>query len=203
MSGIVHGRRALGRDSRGATLVEFAIVAPTLLLMVIGLLDLGHSIYYNSIIQGALQDAARQATVGDKTQAQIDAFVSGRVQGLSRNPTVVITKKSYTDYTGVKKAEKIVTDTAPIGVYNAKTPTTPGDCHEDVVTNGVYDTDRGKNGLGGADDVIFYEVAVTYDRVLPMFGMLGYSNRPTIKVNTVLKNQPYAAQNRGAPVVCA
>lgn len=196
-------RGALRSDQKGATLFEFAIVAPTLLLMVIGLLDLGHSIYYNSIIQGALQDAARLATVGDKTQAQIDTFVAGRVQGLSRNPTIVITKKSYTDYTGVKKAEKIVTDTAPIGVYNAKTPTTPGDCHEDVVANGRHDTDRGKSGLGGADDVIFYEVALTYDRVLPMFGMLGYSNRPTIKVNTVLKNQPYAAQVKGAPVICA
>lgn len=203
MTRIPATRRSLRSDQRGATLVEFAIIAPTLLLMIIGLLDLGHSIYYNSIIQGALQDAARLATVGDKTQAQIDAFVATRVQGLSRNPTIVITKKSYTDYTGVKKAEKIVTDTAPIGVYNAKTATTPGDCHEDVVDNGIFDTDRGKSGLGGADDVIFYEVAVTYDRVLPMFGMLGYSNRPTIKVNTVLKNQPYAAQVKGAPVICA
>lgn len=203
MTNAQNPKPALHTDQRGMALVEFALIAPVLLLMIIGFLDLGHRIYYTSIIQGTLQEAARLATVGDKTQSEIDTYVTGRLQGLSQNPNIVINKKSYTDYNGVKKPEKIVTDTAPLGVYNAKTPTTPGDCHEDVVANGIYDTDRGKGGLGGADDVVYYEISLTYNRLFPMSGMLGWSAQQNIAVNTVLKNQPYAAQVKGAATVCA
>lgn len=193
----------LASDERGMALVEFALIAPTLMVMLLGFLDLGHRIYYASQIQGTLHRAARLATVGNKTQPEIDAFVTSRLQNLARNPTLVITKKSYSEYTGVKKAETIVTDTVPIGTYNAKTATMPGDCHEDVVPNGRYDLDRGKNGLGGADDVVFYEIALTHRRLFPLARLLGWSPDQTITVNTLLKNQPYAAQIKGASVVCA
>lgn len=189
-------------DAHGMALVEFAIILPVLMLMILGFMDLGHRMYYSSQIQGTLHRAARLATVGDKTQTQIDDFVKSKLQQLSKNPTIVITKRSYEDYGGVKKAEKIITDTVPIGVYNKKTSTQAGDCHEDVVQNGVFDTDRGKNGLGGADDVVFYEVALTHRRLFPMYGLLGWSQNQTIRVNTLLKNQPYAAQIKGAPVIC-
>lgn len=182
---------------------EFALVAPTTCVLMLALFDLGHGIYYASQMQGAIHEAARQATVGDKTGAQIDNFVTSRVNKLVKNPTITITKKNYADFTGVKKAEKIVTDTAPFGTYNAKAGLTPGDCHEDANQNGSWDADRGRTGIGGADDIVYYEIAVTYDRIFPAWALIGAPSTQTVKVNTVLKNQPFAAQNKSAPVVCA
>ena len=47
------------RDARGVAAVEFALVAPALLLTIMGIFDLGYNIYANTMVQGAIQRAAR------------------------------------------------------------------------------------------------------------------------------------------------
>ena len=42
-----------GGDERGATIVEFAIVAPVFLTLLLGIFDFGHAIYAQSVLQGA------------------------------------------------------------------------------------------------------------------------------------------------------
>ena len=53
--------RKLRADERGATIVEFALVAMPLCVLVMGGFDLGHQSYIRSVMQGALNDAARRA----------------------------------------------------------------------------------------------------------------------------------------------
>lgn len=200
----------LSHDERGVTAVEFGLITPLMCLIMMGILDIGHTAYVASQAQGVLQSAARQATIGNKTGAEIDTFVLNKIRPLvtrgtcpGANCPIKIEKKSYSDYTGVKKAEKIVTDTVPLGTYNAKTATQAGDCHEDVNGNGRWDQDRGRDGLGGADDVVRYEVTIRYNRLLPVAGLFGWSQQQEVKVNTLLKNQPYAAQVKQSQVICA
>jgi hypothetical protein len=52
----------------------------------------------------------------------------------------------------------------------------------------------GRTGLGGADDIVYYKVVVTYQRLFPLSKLLGFSPTQTSSANTVLRNQPYAAQ---------
>ena len=56
--------RRFGRDTRGATIVEFALISPVMCLLLLGLIDLGYRTYVTSVVQGAIQEAARTATVG-------------------------------------------------------------------------------------------------------------------------------------------
>ena len=49
----------------GVTIIEFAMILPVLLLLLLGLFDLGYRSYASSVLQGALHEAARMATVGD------------------------------------------------------------------------------------------------------------------------------------------
>ena len=56
-------RHALARDTRGAAVIEFALCAPVLLIGMMGLFDMGHNMYTASIIQGAVQKAARDSTI--------------------------------------------------------------------------------------------------------------------------------------------
>ena len=58
-----HALRALSRNSRGVTVVEFAIVAPVMMMLLMGLSDLAYQIYAQSILNGALQKAGRDATI--------------------------------------------------------------------------------------------------------------------------------------------
>ena len=45
----------LRSDKRGATAIEFGVVAPVLILTLLGLSDLGYRVYAQSILDGAMQ----------------------------------------------------------------------------------------------------------------------------------------------------
>jgi Flp pilus assembly protein TadG len=183
------GKARLGRDESGATIVEFAVVLPVLSLLILGLLDLGYRSYATSVLQGALHDASRMATVGNFTLAQIDARVKARLSNFASRSTVTTTTMSYYEFSGVSQPEKVVGDTVPLNVYNA------GDCFEDANGNNAYNTDRGRNSTGGSDDIVRYQVTITYPRIVPLGGFMGWGNTQTITQNTVLRNQPFAGRS--------
>jgi Flp pilus assembly protein TadG len=176
-------------DRRGATIVEFAFVAPVLFTVLLGLTDFGYRCYAAAIVEGTLQQAARLATVGDKTDADIDAFVKDKLNSFNSGATVTITKTNYYQFSNVKKAEKLTTDTNGNGIWDT------GDCYQDLNNNGKWDTVAGRDGLGGSDDIVFYNVDFVFARVVPLSGFLGWSNTETITANTVMRNQPYGAQS--------
>ena len=191
----------LRRDGRGVSVVEFGLLAPVLCMLLLGILDLGQRMYLMSVVQGTLVRAARKATVGDQTSAQIDTFVNNELKEFKKNATVTITKKSYSEFTGVKVLEKITSDTAPVGTYNAGTDAAhPADCYEDTNDDWKRD-DMGQTGLGQSDEIVYYQVTITYPRVVPLFKFLGFSNNETVTGNTVLRNQPYGAQIPSTPPV--
>jgi Flp pilus assembly protein TadG len=184
-------------DRSGATIVEFAFVAPVLVLTLLGLFDLGYKSYVASVLQGALHDAARMATVGDRTTAQIDTAVNARLHAFSTGATITIAKKSYSDFAGVKVAEKITSDTVPLNQYNST------DCYEDYNGNGAYDTDRGKSGLGNSEDVVNYDITISYPRLFPLTKLMGLPANDSVHGSTVLRNQPYGSRSAVVTVRCS
>lgn len=194
MSGLANLRRLSG-DERGATLLEFAFIAPSLCLVLLGIIDFGYRSYVESVVQGALHDAARMSTVGDKTGEEIDAHVAERLNAFSEHASVDTETTSYDEFSNLGKPEKITQDTAPLLSYNE------GDCFEDANGNGAYDEDRGQSGVGGAEDVVQYTVTIEYKRIVPMGGFLGFPDTQKVKASTVLRNQPFAARNTAA-IVC-
>jgi Flp pilus assembly protein TadG len=189
--------RALRRDARGATLVEFAMILPALCMLLMAIFSLGYRSYAASVLQGAIQEGARMATVGGVTQAQIDARVRYRLSNFAGNrSTITITTSSYYDFTNVSMPERITSDTTPIGTYNV------GDCYEDANANGTFDLDRGRSGLGGADDIVRYQVTMTYPQIVPVGRFLGWSDTETITASTALRNQPYAGRSNPAVERC-
>jgi Flp pilus assembly protein TadG len=187
---------ALRRDARGATIVEFALIVPVMCVLLLGTLDLGYRSYVNSVMQGALHEAARMGTVGGVTTAAIETRVRDRLRSFSRNATITVNTRSYYDFSGVRTPETITQDTAPTGSYN------PGDCFQDANGNGTYDLDRGRTGMGGAEDVVYFEVTMTYPHIVPVGKLLGWSGDVSVTQNTVLRNQPYAGRNNSTAVIC-
>jgi Flp pilus assembly protein TadG len=186
--------RCLGRDQRGMNIVEFAFVLTPLLTVLLVIIDFGYRMYLEVVVEGTLNKAARQATVGGVATNDIDTYVRNQLVQFSKNATITIDKQSYYQFSGVGKPEKILTDTAPLGVYNK------GDCFEDSKPNGVYDTNQGTSGLGGSDDIVYYSVKVDFPRLVPLGKFLGFSNTETVQAKTVLRNQPYGAQGTPAKV---
>jgi Flp pilus assembly protein TadG len=74
----------LRKDTRGAQVVEFAIVVPLLLMLVMGMIDFGRGFFSYIIITNAAREGARVAAVGGNTAAVVDR-VEDAISGLSTN----------------------------------------------------------------------------------------------------------------------
>lgn len=183
----------LRRDARGATAVEFALIAPALLMVLLGLMDLGYNIYTTTILEGAIQKAGRNSTIQGATSAEIDRSVRDAVGNIVSSGTVAIDRRAYVDFSDAGKPEDF-TDANADGQCN------DGEPFEDANDNGTWDEDRGRDGMGGARDAVLYSVTVTYPRAFPLMGLLGFSETVTARSRTILRNQPFGQQDKVAAV---
>jgi Flp pilus assembly protein TadG len=197
--------RGLARDRSGVTAVEFALIALPLATLLMGGFDLGHQAYIRSVMQGALTDAARRASVQDpeftasgaNTQERVNNSIKDQLQAITPGATITVTESNFYDFSGIGNPEKMMTDVNGNGEYDAA----DHDCFSDLNENGRYDTDTGRDGIGGANDVAFYEADIDMPRLLPVARLLGFSPNYQMSVSTAVRNQPYGVQ-KTPPVVC-
>ena len=199
--------RRLGRDQRGATIVEFAVIAMPMCVLLMGGLELGYNSYVRSTLQGALHDAARVAAVenpilateGDTVEEQVANMIKETVAHVAPNAVVDVEQKSYFEFSSIGEPEKLMTDNNGNGKYDASDE----DCFEDANGNGTFDPDSGKSGTnGGADDVVLYTAKVSAPRILPLDRLVpGVSEKVEYTLRAAVRNQPYGQQPT-APVIC-
>lgn len=183
------------RDRSGAAAMEFGLVAPIMGLFMMGIGDLLYGIYAQSILIGAVQKAGRDATLQQNTTStatnNIDTAVMTMVRSVAPAATYVSTRENYTTFSLVDKPEPF-TDSLTTGTVGVRDP---GECYSDINGNGQWDADGSRTGVGGASDVAQYTINVTYPRVFPVAKLLGWGANATMTAQTLLKNQPYAAQS--------
>lgn len=186
--------RRLARDRRGATIVEFAMVLPVMLTLIMGLGELTYQGYVQSVLTGAVQKAGRDSTIqGAAGQTdQIDAAVMRQVTQVASDATFDSKRSNYASFSSV--APEPFTDTAGTGVFDASK-----DCFTDLNGNSSWDVDPSTSGQGGANDVTVYTIHIFYRRLFPVAALIGMSPSAKLTSTTVLKNQPWAAQNAYTP----
>lgn len=181
--------RSLRRDSRGVTAVEFALVSPVMFLGIMGLSDLAYRGYAQAILEGAVQKAGRDAAIqgGANRTVALDDAVLAEVKRISNSATYTSSRRSYDNFATV--GPERFTDSNNNGRRDAR------ECFDDINGNGIWDSDPGTTGQGGANDITLYRIEVTYNRIFPLGRMLGWGSTQTIAAQTLLKNQPYATQS--------
>lgn len=179
----------LADDIRGAAAIEFAVVAPVLLIMLMGMFDLGYNIYTDAQLEGAIQEAARSSTIEGAAErsAAIDAYVSRAVHQIAPHADITFTRRAYASFSDVSQPEDY-TDTNADDICNN------GEPFEDANRNGTWDADRGSAGQGGARDAVLYTVRISYPRPFPIAQLIGQSGTFSMRSQTVLRNQPYNLQ---------
>jgi Flp pilus assembly protein TadG len=83
---LLPARRELGPGRAGTAAIEFAIVAPVLLLCVLGLMEFGRAMWTRAALSYAVQSAARCAQTNAAlcgTAAQIQSFAATAAPGLA------------------------------------------------------------------------------------------------------------------------
>ncbi len=66
----------------GQSLVEFALILPILVLLAMGIFDLGRAVYYYSALQNAVREGARYGIVHPNDSAGVEAAVRNKAIGL-------------------------------------------------------------------------------------------------------------------------
>jgi len=185
--------RQLCRNERGATIVEFAIVAPVLCLLLMGAFDIAHSLYLRGVLQGALQKAARDSTLERSTKAEqqdfIDNVVRSQVRALVNTADIDIKRRYYRTFAqaAAARAEEWTDD-------NDNGTCDNGEKYVDANGNNRWDRDGGNAGQGGAKDAVVYTVNVTYPHLFPLYRFIGGSQIAKVTAEAVLRNQPYGDQ---------
>lgn len=196
--------RDLTRSESGATLVEFGLVAPVLCLLLIGSFDVGHTLYMQSVLEGAVQKAARDGTLetaSGTTATQrdtIDEKVKSQLLKLNNSADIEVSRRFYRTFSDAAAAQaEPFTDTNEDGECN------DGEPFEDRNNNGVQDADGGDDvGKAGARDNVVYTVTIEYPRLFPLNKFIGVPDNVKLQASTVLANQPYGdQQSYGEPTV--
>lgn len=175
--------RRLRRHQRGTALIEFALTAPVFLLILMGIFDYCWQMYAQQVLQGAVAKAGRDATIETFAldQSNLDQRVRLQVQRVFKNAEVSFNRRAYDEFSNMKPPRAVDYDGDGVA-----------DCFED----------GGKAGNGGADDVVLYTASMKFNRVLPVWRMLGQPQSTTLTSTTVLRNQPFASGTEVAPEVC-
>ena len=183
---------------RGAAMVEFALIAPVFLLLILGGLDICHSMYVRSVLTGQLQKASRDLSLEDASAATrqdaIETSVENAVRNVMPGATVVLTPTAYRDYSNVGNAEEF-NDANHNGVCDKK------EGFVDNNRNGTWDQDSATAGRGGAKDVVLLTATVTYNH-LPLVAMFTGGRQMELTAKTLLRNQPNDQQADPPSGVC-
>lgn len=188
---VIRRHRTLLRDAGGATIVEFAFVAPVLILLLMFLFDAGYYLYAKSILTGEVLAAGRSSALETATQENrdtLDTNVETAVKRLVSGGTMSFDRMAYKSYGRAQAKAEAFIDGNSNNICDAN------ESFDDANVNGVRDLDSGTSGQGGAKDVTIYTVTLRYDRMFPMASLLGWGQEVTMRSSTLLRNQPFDKQ---------
>lgn len=191
--------RRFCRDRSGATIIEFAFVAPVMCLFLAGGFDVAHTLYTRAALQGAVQKASRDSSLetglNAANLAALDAKVRRQARALVNNANITFTRSYFHTFANAADRRfEPFTDTNGNGTCDGPQGGTPGEPYEDTNNNNRWDATGGNSGQGGAEDAVVYTVTMSYKHMFPLFRFIGGSDTTTVKATTVLRNQPYSDQ---------
>lgn len=175
-------------DRRGLAAVEFALVLPSFLLLIIGAFEVTLILFVSGSLESAVLTASRYGITGEAgvdggtREDRIREIIAERTFGFVDMEKVTISTKIYPSFSSIGQPE-------PFDDKNKNGKRDKSETFDDVNGNGVWDDDMGKSGAGGGGDVVLYEVGYTTRSMTkllePMIGSVTHS------ATTVVRNEPY------------
>lgn len=101
------------KSQKGQAMVEFALVLPVLLILVLGSIDAGWLLYAKISTTAAAREAARAVSVLDKTEyGQFQSIADAKATTVPGNEVVSVTPNSYAE--GAKMTVTVTTSVTPL-----------------------------------------------------------------------------------------
>ena len=174
-------------DSEGLTAVEFALIAPVFVLILMGIVEFSLVMFATSVMEGATSASGRYGKTGytapnSSRQEQIVATIVSRTSGLLDPAKISVTTTVYPSFDSISQEEPYI-DSNHNGIRDTN------ETYNDVNGNGQWNS-SGVAGLGNANDVVVYTVSYPWQIFTPIISnFLG--NIMILSSRTVVKNEPY------------
>ncbi len=181
------GQPMAGRS--GAAVLEFALVAPMLLAMVIGVMEFALVIFVSVLLEGSIREASRfgltlQSVSGTTREAHIAEVINDGTYGLVTIGPDDVEITVYPDFDEIVEAEHF-TDLDDSGDYDV------GEPFVDANDNGSWDAGNGTPGAGSAGDVVVYRVTADWSTVTPLVGaVLPNNGLFSLSASIAVRNEP-------------
>ncbi len=160
-----------------------------MLVMMMGLAELTMQSYLQSILTGAVQKASRDSTLEGNNTPLANTTVDNKVMTAVGKVLANLTwdtpsRVNYSHFADI--GPEYYFDSNNNGVYDSAT-----ECYLDSNNNGVWDANPGATGQGTANAVVVYQMGFTYNRLFPIYQMIGWPATQHLTAKTTVKNQPY------------
>lgn len=186
--------RQLGRDEHGATLIEFAIVAPIFFFLIFCIIELGLLLFSQVALESATMQVSRSASIcnkggtgGSDCASIVRRLITERTRGLINGESVRVSANTLAAGGAAAAPDICLTDP----------PSTPpsGQCtagkYIDKNNNGTYDG-PGSLSVGNAGDLVEIRVTYPWRMLIPSIARL-YGNADGVvllSASTIIKNEP-------------
>lgn len=189
--------KRIAQSEDGTSVVEFGLLAMPLTIMIMGVMDLGHTYYVDSVMNGAMHELARESSLegaaSSSQRAIVDARLKDTIRSITPDAQITVTRRYYKTFSKAAAAQaEEWTDANSNGRCDNNEPFIDGN------NNTVWDADGGDDGQGGAKDVVIVRVQVTYRRLFPTKSLIGLGEDVQLLTDSILANQPYANQSQYA-----
>lgn len=179
------------RLERGVTTLEFALLTPLMLILLLGTIDISMETMLDSALEHGAQSASRIGfTVSGTDNASREQAIFNEVwywvgMWLQKPSQLQIVAKIYPAYSSVGQAE-------PCGDDSYRDTGSCTGPFTDVNGNGVWDADMGADGTGGYGSIVRYQISVsrpTFTGILSLLNIQLFNLQRTV----VVQNEPQAS----------
>jgi hypothetical protein len=199
------------RDCRGVSAIEFALVGPVVLLMIVGVLEAGFLWSGATALEAGGRAAARYGLTGAVREGETRTEVVRRLVTEHVCPRALDARRkacfwaedgprfddehgdatplfleltAYSDPRNLGRPEPF-SDLDGDGARDA------GEAFDDLNGNGVWDADTGVAGPGGAADVVVYDIAIHQGVTNPLIRAVVGSGTLRHETRIVIRNEPF------------
>ncbi len=178
-------RRTLWKREDGTTAIEFALIAPILLLLMMGIMEFGLILFANNVIENAVTIGARYGITGSDYAGE--NRVSKPLTG-PQDRLAVIKENIKVRSGGLLDEDKISISCQPLGkTFGALTDNQTGSysCGSGI------DNDQSCSNIGAGDEAVVYTVSYCWPLFTPLIGQFFDQNQALLQSSLVVKNEDF------------
>lgn len=187
--------RKLTSNQDGATIIEFAVVAPIFFFIIFCIIELGLLLFSQVALESATMQVSRSASIcnqsaggaGADCASAVRELIRQRTRGLINGENIVVEANTLAAG-GVQTQPELCGTNPPRAVATGACPA--GTPFQDTNNNGRYDG-IGNVSTGNAGDLVEIRVSYPWRIMIPMMEhVYGNNGLLMLSASTVIKNEP-------------